>query len=64
MKIANLLSLLLGLVLGMISIQWILSPEIAAETLNMTYLDGLGRNTQIRDFTAFFLGTSTMCFIS
>ena len=64
MKIANSLSLLLGLVLGMISLQWILSPQIAAETLNMIYLDGQGRNTQIRDFTAFFLGTSTMCFIS
>ena len=64
MKIANSLSLLLGLVLGMISLQWILSPQTAAETLNMIYLDGLGRNTQIRDFTAFFLGTSSMCFIS
>jgi hypothetical protein len=30
----------------------------------MTYLEGLGRNTQIRDFTAMFMGTSVMCFFS
>ena len=30
----------------------------------MTFLDGDGRNTQIRDFTALFLATSMMCFIS
>ena len=30
----------------------------------MLYLEGEGRNTQIRDFTAFFMGTSIMCFLS
>lgn len=64
MKIANLLSLLLGVVLALLAIQWIFSPSVAAESLNMNYLDGLGRNTQIRDFTALFLGTSIMSFIS
>ena len=64
MKIANTLSLTLGAVLLLISIQWIFMPEVAAETLNMIYLEGEGRNTQIRDFTAFFLATSTMCFLS
>ncbi len=64
MKIANTLSLTLGAVLLLISIQWIFMPEVAAETLNMTYLEGEGRNTQIRDFTAFFLATSSMCFLS
>ena len=64
MKIANTLSLVLGVVLLLISIQWIFMPAVAAETLNMIYLEGQGRNTQIRDFTAFFLATSTMCFLS
>ncbi len=64
MKIANTLSLVLGAVLLLISIQWIFMPAVAAETLNMIYLEGQGRNTQIRDFTAFFLATSTMCFLS
>jgi len=64
MKIANTLSLTLGAVLLLISIQWIFMPEVAAETLGMTYLEGEGRNTQIRDFTAFFLATSSMCFLS
>ena len=30
----------------------------------MLYLEGEGRNTQIRDFTAFFLGTAIMSFLS
>ena len=64
MKIANTLSLVLGAVLLLISIQWIFMPAVAAETLNMIYLEGQGRNTQIRDFIAFFLATSTMCFLS
>ena len=64
MKIANTLALTLGAVLLLISIQWIFMPAVAAETLNMIYLEGEGRNTQIRDFTAFFLATSSMCFLS
>ena len=64
MKSANILSALLGTVLALISLQWIFTPEAAAESLNMLYLEGEGRNTQIRDFTAFFLGTSIMSFLS
>jgi len=30
----------------------------------MVLLDGAGRNTQIRDFTALFASTSIFCFIS
>ena len=64
MKIPNTLSILLGTVLILIAIQWIFTPQTAAESLSMTFLDGDGRNTQIRDFTALFLATSIMCFIS
>ena len=62
MKIANALSIVLGVVLFLIAAQWIFTPATAAETLSMPFLDGDARNTQIRDFTAFFLATSIMCF--
>ena len=64
MKIANSLSLILGSVLLVLSLQWIFMPSSAAESLNMILLEGEGRNTQIRDFTALFLGTSSLCFIT
>jgi len=54
MKVANVLSILLTVVLGLIAAQWIISPESAALSLNMPYLEGDARNTQVRDFTAFF----------
>ena len=64
MKIANTLSSVLGVVLLFIALQWIFMPASAAESLGMLYLEGDGRNTQIRDFTAFFLSSSIMCFLS
>ena len=64
MKIANTLSILLSTVLGIISAQWIFSPESAAQSLSMVYMEGDARNTQVRDFTAFFLGTAIMSFLS
>lgn len=64
MKLANILSILLATVLGVISLQWIFSPEAAAQSLSMIYMEGDARNTQIRDFTAFFLGTSIMSILS
>ena len=64
MKIANILSIILGLVLLILSAQWIFFPESASESLNMIYLDGEGRNTQIRDFSALFWTTSMLCFLS
>ena len=64
MKLANILSILLATVLGIISMQWIFSPETAAQSLSMIYMEGDARNTQVRDFTAFFLGTSIMSILS
>ena len=64
MKIANTLSLVLGVVLLLIALQWIFMPASAAESLGMLFLEGDGRNTQIRDFTSFFLASSIMCFLS
>ena len=64
MKLANILSILLATVLGIISLQWIFSPDAAAQSLSMIYMEGDARNTQVRDFTAFFLGTSIMSILS
>ena len=64
MKIAYTLSGILGVVLAIIALRWILSPEDSANSLGMLLLDGAGRNTQIRDFTALFASTSIFCFIS
>ena len=64
MKIANILSTILALILGIISLQWIFSPEEAANSLSMIYMEGDARNTQVRDFTAFFLGTAIMSLLS
>ena len=64
MKLAQTLSGILGLVLAIIAIRWMISPEESAESLNMILLEGEGRNTQIRDFTGIFLSTSVFCFIS
>jgi len=64
MKIANILSIILALILGIISLQWIFSPEEAANSLSMIYMEGDARNTQVRDFTAFFLGTAIMSLLS
>jgi hypothetical protein len=62
MKLAYTLSGILGLVLAIIALRWILSPEDSANSLGMVLLDGAGRNTQIRDFTALFASTSIFCF--
>ncbi len=64
MKIANTLSIILGLVLFILAAQWIIYPDSASDSLNMLYLDGEGRNTQIRDFSALFFTTSLLCFLS
>ena len=64
MKIANILSIILALILSIISFQWIFSPEQAANSLSMIYMEGDARNTQVRDFTAFFLGTAIMSLLS
>ena len=64
MKIHNILLIILTLVLGLIALGWLVSPESSANSIDMVLLEGKGRNTQIRDFTALFLGTSIMSLLS
>jgi hypothetical protein len=64
MKIENILLSILTLVLSLIALGWIVSPESSANSIDMILLDGKGLNTQVRDFTALFLGTSIMSLLS
>lgn len=45
-----------GLVFVLIMLRWIVDPHGAAEALQMTLLDGPGRNSQLGDTTAYFTG--------
>lgn len=47
--------IILGAIFTFLGIQWLLMPGSAAAGLGMSLLDGLGRSTQVGDFTAFFL---------
>lgn len=46
---------LLGVFFTVQGIGWLVDPGQAAGRLGMTYLDGLGRSTQVGDFASFFL---------
>ena len=52
--IARILSGLIGVLMLLNCLWWILDPSTAAEELAMPLLEGLGSNSQIGDFTAFF----------
>ena len=45
---------LVGALMLLICVGWILDPATAAKELSMPLLEGLGGNSQIGDFTAFF----------
>tara|TARA_B100000427_G_C15144249_1_gene435793 strand:- start:150 stop:575 length:426 start_codon:yes stop_codon:yes gene_type:complete len=61
--IARLLSILPGLLFLSVAYNWITNPSKAAIDLDMIYLEGLGRSTQIGDFSAFFISVSLFCII-
>jgi len=52
--IARTLSGLIGLLMLLNCLWWLLDPTTAANELAMPLLEGLGGNSQIGDFTAFF----------
>ena len=61
--IARLLSFLPGLLFLSVAYTWVTNPSKAANDLDMVYLEGLGRSTQIGDFSAFFISVSLFCII-
>ena len=52
--IARILSGIIGLFMLWICVGWVIDPESAAISLEMPLLEGMARNTQIGDFSAFF----------
>ena len=52
--IARILSGLIGILMLLNCLWWILDPITSANELAMPLLEGLGGNSQIGDFTAFF----------
>ena len=53
--VARILSLLPGLLFLSSAYTWVTNPSKASTDLGMTYLEGIGRSTQIGDFSAFFI---------
>jgi hypothetical protein len=52
---------LVAALLATTAVSWLFDPAAAAAGLGMTYLDGIGRSTQVGDFSAFFVFLVIMC---
>ena len=61
--IARVLSFLPGLLFLSNAYTWITNPLAASNGLGMEYLEGIGRSTQIGDFSAFFIGVGIFCLL-
>ena len=60
---ARVLSFLPSLIFLSSAYTWITNPSKASNDLGMQYLEGIGRSTQIGDFSAFFIGVSVFCLL-
>ncbi len=54
--VGRILSLLPAVLFLSTAYGWITNPSEAAKGLGMPLLEGIGRSTQIGDFSAFFIG--------
>ena len=61
--IARVLSFLPGLLFLSNAYTWVTNPLAASNGLGMQYLEGIGRSTQIGDFSAFFIGVGIFCLL-
>ena len=61
--IPRILSALVGLLMAFQTISWITNPGEAAQGLGMALLEGMGRSTQIGDFSSFFFSVTLFCFL-
>lgn len=59
--IERILAGIVALLMGVTALGWLIDPAGAAQGLGMPLLEGLGRSTQVGDFTAFFLAITTFC---
>lgn len=51
---------LCGVLFALQTLGWLFDPAGAAEGLGMPLLDGMGRSTQVGDFSAFFFALSAL----
>lgn len=63
-KILSVIVALLGVLFVLIGLRWLIDPSAAAAHLGMSLLEGVGRSTQIGDFSAFFLTLGTFILIA
>lgn len=61
--LARILCFIPGLIFLTQAYSWVTNPSEASNGLGMLYLDGVGRSTQIGDFSAFFIGVSIFCLL-
>ena len=61
--VPRIVSGLVGLLIALTAINWITNPSEAAAGLGMPLLEGMGRSTQIGDFTSFFVSVAVFCFL-
>tara|TARA_B100000941_G_scaffold22187_1_gene13296 strand:- start:749 stop:1156 length:408 start_codon:yes stop_codon:yes gene_type:complete len=61
--IARFLCLVPSLIFLSNAYSWVTNPSKASSDLGMPYLEGIGRSSQIGDFSAFFIGVGIFCFI-
>ena len=59
--IAKVLAGIVALLMALTAVSWLVDPAGAAQSLGMPLLDGVGRSTQIGDFSAFFVAVTTFC---
>ena len=52
---------LIGALMATTAAGWLLDPETAAGSLGMSYMDGIGRSTQVGEISAFFVFLVVMC---
>ena len=55
-KLLRILAIIMALPLALIAVRWVVDPSGAAQSLEMTLLEGAARNSQIGDTTAVFFG--------
>jgi hypothetical protein len=60
--LARILAVLPGVAMGFNGIGWLINPAQTAESLGMPLLDGIGRSTQVGDFTSFFVACALLSF--
>lgn len=61
--VARVLAVLVALPMGALALGWLFDPATAAGNLGMPLLDGVGRSTQVGDFTALFAGASVLSLV-